>query len=337
MSDTTTTWTPAVRCDLTAGSQALSHAVEKFRAWAAQQERPSLAALTTGWHTITPQIAEQLLICNRRNRKLRYPDVLRYATDMSTKRWKKTGEPVIITDDGFLEDAGHRCFACLFSGCSFETFIVSDVPHDDDLFSYIDNGVSRTGDDTLHCAGLNGLSGNIQSVIKNYAIRYDEEALYWHGRSPVTPIANHDILDYAQAHPTLATVAHQMVDIYPGAVRRLDDKVAATFVGWKIKEAYGPGVLEDFMQLLTQSDLPAGHPVLALQQRLDLHEAAKEAAPRSAKAKLKLNGVKTVVLAMRAFLFWREGRTNVRKLDPSMDDPFPRIEKPQADLATAAE
>jgi len=337
MSDTITTWTPAVRCDLTAGPQAFSHAVEKFRAWAAQQDRPSLAALTTGWHTITPQIAEQLLICNRHNRKLRYPDVLRYATDMSTKKWKKTGEPVIITDAGDLEDAGHRCMACLFSGCSFDTFVVAGVPHDDDLFSYIDNGVSRTGDDTLSCAGLNGLSGNIQSAIKNYAIRYDEGMLHWHGRPPISPIANHDILAYAQANPSLALVAHQMADIYPAAVRRLDDKVAATFVGWRIKEAHGSGVLEDFMQLLTQSDLPAGHPVLALQQRLDQHEAAKDAAPKSAKAKLKLNGVKTVCLAMRAFLFWQEGRLNVRRLDPGMDDPFPRIDKAEdADLATAA-
>src|SRR5580765_259458 len=263
---TKTTWAPAVRCDLTAGPQAFTHAVEKFRAWAAQQPRPSLAALTTGWHTITPEIAQNLLICNRHNRKLRYTDVLRYATDMATGRWKKTGEPVILTDAGDLEDAGHRCMACLFSGCSFETFVVAGVPHDDDLFSYIDNGVSRTGDDTLHCAGLNGLSGNIQSVIKNYAIRYDEGQLYWHGRPSISPIANHHILDYAQAHPSLAVVAHQMTDIHPGAIRRLDDKVAATFVGWKISEAYGTSVLEDFMQLLTQSDLPAGHPVLALQQ-----------------------------------------------------------------------
>lgn len=338
MSDTKTAWAPAVRCDLTAGPQAFAHAVEKFRTWAAEQPRPSLAYLTTGWHTITPEIAEQLLICNRHNRKLRYPDVLRYATDMSTGRWKKTGEPVIVTDAGDLEDAGHRCMACLFSGCSFETFVVADVPHDDHLFSYIDNGISRTGDDTLRSAGLNGLSGNIQSVIKNYAIRYDEGILHWHGRPPISPIANHDILAYAQAHPSLAVVAHKMADHYQGAVGRLDDKVVAAFVGWKIHEAYGLGVLEDFMQLLTQPDLDAGHPVLALQQRLDQHEAAKDAAPRSAKAKLKLNGVKTAVLAMRAFLLWREGRTNVRRLDPGMDDPFPRIEKPEeGELAAAAQ
>jgi hypothetical protein len=43
-----------------------------------------------------------------------------------------------------------------------------------------------------------------------------------------------------------------------------------------------------------------------------------------------------VVLAMRAFLFWREGRTNVRKLDPSMDDAFPRIDRDEDALADAA-
>ena len=38
--NTTATWTPAFKCDLTAGPQAFAHAVEKFRAWAAEQQRP---------------------------------------------------------------------------------------------------------------------------------------------------------------------------------------------------------------------------------------------------------------------------------------------------------
>jgi len=337
MSDTNTTaWTPEFKCDLTAGQQAFQHATERFRAWAAQQERPDIK-LATGWHTITPQEAERLLICNRHNRKLRYADVLRYATQMANKRWKKTGEPVIITERGDVEDAGHRLFACYFSGCSFDTFVVADVPHDDELFAFIDNGVSRTGDDTLHCAGLNGMANHLQSVIKKFAIRYDEDTLAFQGRMPMSPISNGDILDYAKAHPTLGEAAHLIADLYPAAIRRLDDRTVATFLGWKIREAHGSGVLEDFMTLLTQTNLPSGHPVMVLQQRLENHEAAKTAVPKSAKAKLKLSDVKILALATRAFNFWRSGQLNVRRLDPRMEDPFPRIEAANNDLLAAAE
>ena len=326
-------WTPAHKCDLTAGPQAFTHAVERFREWAVQQPRPEIT-LPTGWHTVTPELAETLLICNRRNRKLRYPDVLRYATQMANGRWKKTGEPVIISVAGDVEDAGHRLFACYFSGCSFDTFVVSDVPHDDELFAFIDNGVSRTGEDTLHSAGLNGMSKDLQSVIKKFAIRYDEGSLYFNGRSPISPISNSDILDYARAHPTLAEAVHLILDLYPTAVARLGDKAVATFAGWKIREAYGSGVLEDFMVLLTQSDLPNGHPVAALQQRIARHEAAKTANPKTSEARRKvqqekLSDVKLLVVTMIAFNLWRAGQLNVRRLDPRMDDPFPRIDKPE--------
>ena len=129
-----------------------------------------------------------------------------------------------------------------------------------------------------------------------------------------------------------------MADLYPGAIRRLDDKVAATFVGWKIREAYGIGVLEDFMQLLTQSDLPAGHPVRPCSSGSISTKQRRRRPPKSAKAKLKLNGVKTVVLAMRAFHFWHEGRMNVRRLDPRHGRSVPADREAGGnELAAAAE
>jgi len=322
-------WIPAVRCDLAAGPMAFKLAVDHFREWAEKQPRPQLG-LTSGWHTIAPEMAQQLLICNVRNRELKWAEVLRYATQMANRRWKKTGEPVIITDRGDVEDAGHRLFACYFSNSPFDTYVVADVPHDDQLFAYIDNGVSRTGADTLHCAGVNGLSNHLQQVIKNFCIRYDEGSLTFQGRLPVSPITNADILDYANAHPDLSETAHLVKDLYPAAVKRLDSKSATTFLAWKIKAAHGNSTLDDFMMLLTQTDLPTGHPVRVLQQRLDQHEAAKDAAPKSAKARQKLSDLKILILAMRAFNFWK-ANVSVQRLDPRMEDPFPKIEPADTD------
>lgn len=320
-------WKPQFQCDLrTITPQAFEQLVKRFREWAKQQPRTELG-LKDGWNMITPQTAEQLLIRNVRNRKMRLPEVLRYATAMANNRWKKTGETVIITDRGDLEDAGHRAMACYLSGCSFITYVVTNVPHDDNLFAYIDNGISRTGEDTLVAGGVNGLSKLLQTVIKTYAIPYDDGNLVFQGRPKMSPINNVEILDYARHHPDLSAVARQIQDGFPDAVKRLDTKPGTVFVAWKITQAYGQHVMEDFLVMLNETDLPAGHPIAALQKRLDQHEAAKEAAPRSAKAKQKLNDAAIVGLTMRAFNFWQKNQT-VARIDPRMDDPFPKIEAP---------
>ena len=287
-----------------------------FRDWAKDQPLPKIT-LTTGWHEIIPELSEQLLICNTRNRKMRYPDVLRYATQMANKQWKKTGEPIIITDQGIVEDAGHRLTASYFGNVPFESFVVCDVPHDDNLFAYIDNGVSRTGEDTLQAAGINGLSPILTAVIKQYAIHYDEGNLTFAGRGALSPITNMDILNYSRNHPSLQVVARLVQDLYQGAAKRLDEKTVTTFLAWKVYDAHGSGVLEDFMSLITQADLPQGHPVGTLQQRLDQHFAAKEAAPRSAKAKLKMKNIEILVFAMRAFIAWQQGKLNVPASRPA--------------------
>jgi hypothetical protein len=326
-------WSPAIRCDLNDGATAFASAVKHFREWAETQPKPPVD-LTDGWYVITPQLAEFLLIHNRRNRKLRYKAVLRYGVQMLNRRWKKTGEPVIVTDRDEVDDAGHRLFACYFSGASFETYVVR-VPHDDQLFAYIDNGESRTGDDTLESAGLNGLSKQIAKVIEDYAIRYDEETLAYAGRCFSSPISNVDILDYANRNPSLVQVAKVMKNGYPAAVKRMGDAKIATFVAWKIYEAYDQATLDEFMASLTDVSLPAGHPVKVLQKRLDDHDAAVMAAPKSAKAKFKLTPIQKLALVMRAFNFAQQG-TSVRIITPNADDPFPRIEPPESDMTAQA-
>ena len=333
MPENTDAWTPSVRCDLDDGAIAFTRAVTRFREWAAQQPLKPLT-LSTGWHVITPQMAEELLKRNRHNRTLRYNDVLRYAQQMINGRWKKTGEPIIITDQGEVEDAGHRLTACYLSGASFETFVVADVPHDDQLFAYIDNGVSRTGEDTLHCAGMNGMSKHIAAVIRDYAIRYDEGTLVYRGRLRTSPITNVDILDYAQAHPDLADTAKLVKDLYPAAIKRLSDPKVATFVAWKIRDTLGEGVLEDFYTDLVRTDLPANSPIAALQKRLDEHEAALLVAPTSPRAAKRLTPLMILALTIRAFNLARAGvSVRDRRIDPRQDDAFPRFDEEQAEAA----
>jgi hypothetical protein len=54
---------------------------------------------------------------------------------MRLGQWKRTGEPVIVDTDGWLEDAGHRCWSCYFGKVTFPSYVVTDVPAEPNLFA----------------------------------------------------------------------------------------------------------------------------------------------------------------------------------------------------------
>lgn len=318
-------WAPQFNYDLLDGDGVtFAQTIAKFRAWAKEQPRKPLD-LNTGWHVLQGETVEQLLIRNTHNRDIRYHTVLMYGTSLVNNRWKKTGQPIIITDQGDTEDGQNRLFASYFTGKPLSTFVVTGVPAEKDLFAYIDNGLARSGEDALKMAGLNGLSKHLASVIKDIAIRYDDETLCYTGRLPVNPITNVDILDYARAHPELGNAAHTVKDLYPAAIKRIGDSKIATFVGWKIIEQHGATVLDDFMAALTSDDLAATHPVMVLRKRLDEHEAAHLAPRTSVKKKQLLTSTKILALVIKAFNLMLS-EVQVRRLDPRMDDSYPRFE-----------
>lgn len=318
-------WHPEFSYDLFNGDGVtFAQTIAKFRVWAKEQPRKPLD-LSTGWHSLEGETVEQLLIRNTHNREVRYGTVLMYGTSMINKRWKKTGQPIIVTDQGDTEDGQNRLFAAYFTGVPLVTFVVTGVPHEKDLFAYIDNGLARTGEDALKMAGLNGLSKHIAGVIKDFAIRYDDGMLCYVGRMPINPITNVDVLDYARAHPDLASAARTVKDLYPAAVRRIGESKIATFVGWKILEHHDASVLEDFMGMLTAEDLSPSHPVMVLRKRLDEHEAASMAPRRSPKKKQRLHPAQILALTIKAFNLMRAG-VQVRRLDPRADDAYPRFD-----------
>ena len=99
-------WTPKFTLDLQAASKnAFDKVLEDFETWRATQ-KPRKLDLTNGWKTITPEIAEGMLLRNPigANRKPTLPTVKFYAQQMLTNAWKKTGQPILFDDQGALKD-----------------------------------------------------------------------------------------------------------------------------------------------------------------------------------------------------------------------------------------
>jgi hypothetical protein len=90
---------------------------------------------------VTPQLAEQLLKLNTRNRNAQKRLVNLYADDMLHGRWKLNAETIKVGKT-FLVDGQQRLLACVKAGVSFPSLVAFDV--NDDVFDTVDRGGART-------------------------------------------------------------------------------------------------------------------------------------------------------------------------------------------------
>lgn len=97
--------------------------------------------------TITPEMAEDLLGKNTRNRNVSKGLVDAYARDMASNAWQFTGEAIKLSKGGKLLDGQHRLLACIKAETPFTTLIVYEL--DDAAQDVLDTGRGRKFSDVL--------------------------------------------------------------------------------------------------------------------------------------------------------------------------------------------
>ena len=78
--------------------------------------------------TITPTIANALLVKNTNNRRLSPRTVELYAREMANGRWEMTHQGIALYDDGVLADGQHRLAAIVKSGCNVQMLVTTGIP-----------------------------------------------------------------------------------------------------------------------------------------------------------------------------------------------------------------
>jgi hypothetical protein len=106
--------------------------------------------------------AEALLSYNTANRGLSRRKIERLATQMKNGEFENTGEPVIISAEGILNDGQHRLFAVVESEATVDMDIRFGIARK--AFSKTDTGSSRTGGDVLSIRGVTGGSSIAPAV-----------------------------------------------------------------------------------------------------------------------------------------------------------------------------
>jgi hypothetical protein len=320
-------WTPKFTLDLQIASKpAFDKVLEDFAAWRATRQKEPKLDLHNGWHSVNPETAENMLLRNNGNRKPTLPTVKYYARQMRENIWKKTGQPILFDTEGKLLDAGHRLWASYLGKVSFDTYIVSDVPADESLFAYIDNGKVRTIADALSTAGLNGLSKQFGQVI-GMAMKFERGCFTTSGTKPMPRITPIEVLHYAQENENLRTAVRLMAGEHKSATTVMVWKDVAGFMAYQILELFGEEMLDEFMSELGRvgdDEHEETSPIAVLQKIIedDSHSA-------SPMAKHQILGY-----AIKAFNAYIMGE-QVKKLTLKVNEAFPRFVKPQSRLQAA--
>ena len=226
----------------------------KYDEWQKSEPLTGPLNLTTGWHDITPQQAEELLRRNRpgANCKASLSTILSdYVGQMLHDQWKATGQPIIFDENGVLVDGQHRLWACLFSNTTIKSFVVTGVPAIPYLFAFIDNGKARNPAAALQTAGFNGVSPVIAHILK---IKVDIEtgsytASMALSRPRMSPI---DFVHLIGKYPNAKLAARLAASDYLDAVAMVGgNKPMVGYLAMETIHRYGPDVADDFFGEMT--------------------------------------------------------------------------------------
>lgn len=322
-------WTPAVELDLeTASPAAFQEALERLAEWDKTAPPLGRCGLASGWHTITPQTAEDLLRRNTHNRKASLTTVKKYYRAMKRNGWKPTGQPILVNQAGKLDDGAHRALAAYFGKVTFRSYVVADVEVIPEMFAYIDDCKPRSAADALYTSGNNGLSGTIAQVVK-LAWRWDAGALSVMSKQPRFQDATiPEVLHYASSHTEMRDAVHLLVSNFGKAANVIGDKAVASLFLWKASELHGIETVRPFLVSVgVGANLDSDSPILAFRERLrDSEHDEDDDMPKE----------RRLALLIKAFNLHIAGKkVGQRGLYVRDNEKFPRID-PQP-MAQAAE
>lgn len=210
--------------------------------------------------TITPQIAQEWVTLNTRNRPVRYARVARFARDMKDGTWVLNGETVKIAADGTILDGQHRLYACIQASVSFETFVIRGLPME--AQDTIDTGAARTMGDQFDLRGES--HAKILASVTRWAYKWlhGERGT---GRADTDP-THAEMSALLTADPRLREAA-EWADHARNSFRSVSGSVWG--MAWMLFHGSDHLAAEVFLEkVLAGADLGEGHPALAFRNRI---------------------------------------------------------------------
>lgn len=152
---------------------------------------------------VTPELAEEWLARNMRNRIPSQNKQEQYAKDATSGRWILTGQAIQFDRDGVLIDGQNRLQMITNTGVTIPLMVVWNL--DPEAKYVIDSGKARTAADGAAMDGIPKYTA--VATIARHAINWDENDL-WNNRRPSNERIRKWLLDHdAKAPDSLVQVA----------------------------------------------------------------------------------------------------------------------------------
>lgn len=251
--------------------------------------------------TITPALAERMLLSNESNRLINVRRVSLYAGALTRGEWKLNGESVKLAPDGRLLDGQHRLQAVVQSGKSMTTWIIKNVPVD--AFDTIDTGKARGGADTLKVAGVENNTSISSGIVKYFNLLGETTMRY--------KVENHTILTEYNLHPELYQNLYGQSAKFYHANHRI--VTPAEYIGYYryFQTKYSNDKIERFYNALSLGEAVPGMLKHILLDNLISNK--------------KRTVIEKQALTIKAFVYFATGKV-VKQLKISVDERFPTLD-----------
>ena len=241
---------------------------------------------------VTPPVAQALLSLNTGNRPMNGAWVETLAERMRRGAWMLTGEPVIVSREGVLNDGQHRLEAVVLSGVAVPMDVRFGVTRA--AFAVTGTGKARTPGQMLSIEGHP--SALRLAAAASVLVRY---ARYLTGRTPTyvlgAEVGHDQVKRFVDASPELA-VSVRVVGCLGFRPLCNGHGVAAHYISTQ----HDPEKAAEFWRTVRDGlTTDARSPARQLRERLT----------RDALAKAKLPDTERFALALKAWLAWSAGRS----------------------------
>ena len=162
---------------------------------------------------VTPELAEQWLQWNKKNRPISLAHVRRLVREMEKGNWMLNGQALIFSDTGRLLDGQHRLTAVSHLGQSILMDVCFGV--DPESFKTIDQGKKRTASDVISIKGFANYS-QVAAAAKTVII-YDSTNKNVNS-SDAKP-SNSDILKWVEDNPSIHDEVTFALSLYAASDR----------------------------------------------------------------------------------------------------------------------
>lgn len=254
--------------------------------------------ITTTITTITPDMAEELLALNTKNRNVKQNNVKKLAHALQMGHWELNGEAIKVAADGTILDGQHRLLACVKAGIPFDTLLIEGLPVS--AQDTMDKGSRRSMADTFMLHGY-AQSAKVATLVRAVIAAEKAGLRDAFAYNSGVAVTEREALERAEREPRLVDIA-KITGTRFGSLG-LSGKVAGLLF-YTFESIDAEDTQFFFNALLDPSELATNHPIYQLRVSL-----LKMVGNRN---RSTANTVLVAALCIKAWNAYRNGET--RKL-----------------------